>query len=428
MKRGETEDERLDRFVAERNRANTTASLNTATAIASATASVTASATATAIKPTKQTTTPPTTTTTTTTTTTKNTPTPYRRKTSKYTNELFFIGPTQQICVNVPQYYCFKAKLPVLHPDIQHFYNLISLRIVKSGLSTVPEELGHLSKHGTLIELSLDFNELEVVPDSLAHITSLQRLTLSHNKLTTLPFQLGRLTLLTHLNVAHNQLIGLPESTRRLSNLTELYLQSNEMNVLPSHGDLSGPGTFPSGSGPTALTVVEDSNRVRNSERITEELEPKIKGSESPREIMYWFGRLKEEIHRGELLGATVPWLDGIARALGRHRAVPTEAQTAAKLRVVANKELLKDSKGMNAGHLKKELRKRKLDASYNGSRRELVTRIEQFVKRDNEQNALIMRGDWIHDVEMKYLEVLSLIDPHAVVTMKFWVWNAREL
>ena len=50
---------------------------------------------------------------------------------------------------------------------------------------------------------------------------------------------------------------------------------------------------------------------------------------------------------------------------------------------IMNNNILFKECKGMNAQELKKELRKRKLDSSYNGSKRELIQRIEKFVKDD---------------------------------------------
>ena len=233
---------------------------------------------------------------------------------------------------------------------------------------------------------------------------------------------------MTHLNVAHNQLSGLPESTRRCLVLKELFIQSNEINVLPSHGDPSGPGKFPSGSGPTALTVKEAAAKVRASERAAEELQEKIKKADSAREIMYWLGRIQEEVIRGAMDGLTLDWLDGIATFLGRHRSTPTLEQMEAKQKIVDNKVLYQEIQGMNASLLKKELRKRKLDASYQGSRRELIQRLEKFIVDDNKNNVAIQRGLWMTDVELKYLEVLALIDPHLVKTMKFWIWNAVDL
>jgi hypothetical protein len=93
---------------------------------------------------------------------------------------------------------------------------------------------------------------------------------------------------------------------------------------------------------------------------------------------------------------------------LGRHRKIPTDKQAKAANDIMNNNILFKECKGMNAQELKKELRKRKLDSSYNGSKRELIQRIEKFVKDDNKKKQLIVRGDWIQEVEMKYLEVLG--------------------
>ena len=69
----------------------------------------------------------------------------------------------------------------------------------------------------------------------------------------------------------------------------------------------------------------------------------------------------------------------------------------------------------MNAEGLKKELRKRNLDSSYSGSKRELMQRLEKFVRDDNKKNALILRGIWLADVEATFVSVVSLVSPHTV-------------
>ena len=350
------------------------------------------------------------------------------KKFNSKTNDIVFIGNTHQQHENITKFYTFKDRFPKLNPGISRFYNLTSLRIIKSGLKELPDVLGNLSEHGKLVEISFDFNELTEIPDSISHITTLQRLTLSNNKLTTLPFNLGRLIKLQHLNVANNQLTNLPETTRRLDQLCELFIQSNEINVLPSHGDLAGPGNFPSGSGPTALSVIHDLEKIRKSERAAEEFREKIISSESPREIIYWLGRIQEEVIRGAMDGLTLDWLDDVAKELGRHAEELTTEQKAAIQRRIDNKKMLKEAKGMNASELKKELRKRKLDASYSGSRRELVQRLEKFCVDDNKKNDLIERGNWLTDVESKYLKVVSLIAPSVVITMRIWIWNANDL
>ena len=56
-----------------------------------------------------------------------------------------------------------------------------------------------------------------------------------------------------------------------------------------------------------------------------------------------------------------------------------------------------------NLRGLKKELRKRNLDSSYSGSKRELLQRLEKFVRDDNKKNALVVRGNWLGDVESAF-------------------------
>ena len=331
------------------------------------------------------------------------------------TNEVIYIGRVHSVRESIPKFYCYKANFPELNYSVTRCYNLMSLRVVKSDLEVLPDAIGDLARHGMLRELTLDFNNLSHIPESISRLTTLERLSVSHNRLCALPISLGHLTRCNMLNVAYNQLRDLPESTRRLSALDELYLQSNELRSLPSHGDPGGPGNFPAGAGPTALSSRQHSTQVRSAQRATEEFREKIVASKTPREIIYWLGRIKEEYMRGVMDCLTLAWLDDIAAELGRHRAFPTAEQIEARENIDDNIKLVRTAKGMKAEALKKELRKRNLDSSYSGSKRELLQRLEKFARDANKRNALILRGKWLADVEAAFVDVLSLVSPHNV-------------
>jgi Leucine-rich repeat (LRR) protein len=334
---------------------------------------------------------------------------------SERTNEVIYIGRTHSVRESISKFYCFKATFPELTSAVTRCYNLMSLRVVKSGLEVLPEAIGDLARHGMLRELTFDFNNLTRIPESISRLTTLERLSVSHNHLCALPISLGRLTRCNMLNVAHNRLRDLPESTRQLTALDELYLQSNELRSLPSHGDPGGPGDFPAGAGPTALSSRRASTLARSAQRATEEFREKVVASKTPREIIYWLGRVKEEYTRGAMDCLTLEWLDSIASKLGRHRGSPTAEQIKAGENIDDNIKMLRAAKGMKAEGLKKELRARHLDSSYSGSKRELLQRLEKFVRNDNKKNALILKGIWLADVETAFVNVLSIVSPHNV-------------
>eukprot|EP00983_Pelagomonas_calceolata_P071065 1151039-Pelagomonas_calceolata.AAC.3 len=88
----------------------------------------------------------------------------------------------------------------------------------------------------SLKSLSLDYNELNVLPDWLGGLTTLTSLDVSGNALLGLPENLGLAGLgesLLTLTAASNALLSLPFSFSRLSNLTELDLSDNKLGPLP---------------------------------------------------------------------------------------------------------------------------------------------------------------------------------------------------
>ncbi|WP_310484847.1 leucine-rich repeat domain-containing protein [Chamaesiphon sp. VAR_48_metabat_403] len=82
-------------------------------------------------------------------------------------------------------------------------------------------------------ELNLEYNRLEILPDSIGKLNCLSAIDLNHNQLTSLPKDIGNLSSLTELNLAYNQLTSLPKSIGNFSSLTSLYLECNQLVNLP---------------------------------------------------------------------------------------------------------------------------------------------------------------------------------------------------
>lgn len=84
-----------------------------------------------------------------------------------------------------------------------------------------------------LTELSLSYNKLTEIPESIFNLTKLKKLNLSSNRLTELPGSIAKLTNLTTLSLWNNKLTDIPESITKLTNLTRLDLSYNQLMKLP---------------------------------------------------------------------------------------------------------------------------------------------------------------------------------------------------
>ena len=110
----------------------------------------------------------------------------------------------------------------LFHDDATGFY---VPRALERPIET--QSLGAVGSSLRLLE------ELEVLPRSIAALTSLQRLELAGNRLRGLPDAVGDLTRLEGLGLADNALEALPETLCRLTRLRGLRLDDNRLTALP---------------------------------------------------------------------------------------------------------------------------------------------------------------------------------------------------
>ncbi|NJD78109.1 MAG: GTP-binding protein [Candidatus Methanoperedens sp.] len=192
--------------------------------------------------------------------------------------------------------------LSSLPPEIGQLTKLTVLNLGKNQLSSLPPEIGRLTKLTglylydnqfmyfppeifkliNLIGLDLGRNQLSSLPSEIGRLTNLTVLDLKRNQLSSLPSEIGRLTNLTVLDLAWNRLSSLPPEIGKLTNLKGLYLYGNGLsylspeifNLINLTGlDLGGNGlsSLPSEIGKlTNLTVLD----LRNNELST--LPPEI--------------------------------------------------------------------------------------------------------------------------------------------------------
>ncbi|XP_072949414.1 protein flightless-1 [Epargyreus clarus] len=118
-------------------------------------------------------------------------------------------------------------------PDaIRHMTGLQWLRLDKTNLSDIPEELGKLMK---LENLSLKRNNLEKLFGELTELKCLRSLNVRHNKVKSsgIPAELFRLEELTTLDLSHNRLKEVPEGLEKAKSLLVLNLSHNKIESIP---------------------------------------------------------------------------------------------------------------------------------------------------------------------------------------------------
>lgn len=118
-------------------------------------------------------------------------------------------------------------------PDaIRYMTGLQWLRLDKTNLTDIPEELGKLMK---LENLSLKKNDLEKLFGELTELKCLRSLNVRHNKVKSsgIPAELFRLEELTTLDLSHNRLKEVPEGLDKAKSLLVLNLSHNKIESIP---------------------------------------------------------------------------------------------------------------------------------------------------------------------------------------------------
>ena len=109
-------------------------------------------------------------------------------------------------------------------------HQLTVLRLSCNKIEIVPDAIKSLK---SLEEFAIDGNLLTQLPASIGDLTLLKKLNLRGNKLTSLPEEIGKLEKLELLSVNDNQLESLPSSLGSLVSLSALYTNSNKLSTLP---------------------------------------------------------------------------------------------------------------------------------------------------------------------------------------------------
>lgn len=100
-------------------------------------------------------------------------------------------------------------------------------------LTTLPDIWNHPAFTERLTTLFLGQNKLSTLPDSIANLTSLEKISLYSNQFTIIPNSIGQLSTLTYLNLSKNNLQEIPDFTENLTNLTNLAFSNNGIQTIP---------------------------------------------------------------------------------------------------------------------------------------------------------------------------------------------------
>jgi hypothetical protein len=121
-------------------------------------------------------------------------------------------------------------QLSTLPLEIGQLTKLGRLDLSDNGLTNLPPEIGQLTRLGWL---DLSDNRLATLPPETGQLTNVRKLDLSDNGLTVLPSEIAQLTRLGRLDLSGNALTALPPEIAQLTNLKELDLSGNRLTTLP---------------------------------------------------------------------------------------------------------------------------------------------------------------------------------------------------
>ncbi|CDW99679.1 hypothetical protein [Sporisorium scitamineum] len=114
--------------------------------------------------------------------------------------------------------------------------DLTSLDLSSTNMTRLEE--GLFPQLPALVKLTLDGNQLVVLPDTLGELKRLEMLSCSNNLLATLPESIGDLKALKELLVHNNNLKTLPQSLWFCESLTHINLGSNLLESFPAAPDV----------------------------------------------------------------------------------------------------------------------------------------------------------------------------------------------
>jgi internalin A len=145
--------------------------------------------------------------------------------------EISDIDPSFYRVPNLKELQLQENPLNVLPEGISQMQSLEKLSFYKCQLDRLPDDFFNIPK---LVIADLYYNELKSLPKSLGNAENIEVLFLSHNQLIEVPEEIGELSTLTQLYLHNNKISYLPESLARLTELRVLRVNNNLLMQFPS--------------------------------------------------------------------------------------------------------------------------------------------------------------------------------------------------
>ncbi|XP_035789195.1 protein flightless-1-like isoform X2 [Anopheles albimanus] len=116
--------------------------------------------------------------------------------------------------------------------NIKHMSGVQWLKLDRTGMSDVPDEMGKLVK---LEHLSMKSNQIEKLFGQLSELSCLRSLNVRRNKIKShaIPSDLFELEELTTLDLSYNRLKEVPEGLEKTKSLLVLNLSNNQIEAIP---------------------------------------------------------------------------------------------------------------------------------------------------------------------------------------------------
>ncbi|XP_033758932.1 leucine-rich repeat-containing protein 58-like [Pecten maximus] len=129
-------------------------------------------------------------------------------------------------------------EINILPRTIKHFSSLITLDLSNNNLSYLSDEIVQLRHLRTFIAKNNHIKSV-TIPKDFGRMSSLEVLNLSGNEIKEFPLQITELFRLRDLHLGGNSIMDVPNSIKNLSRLEVLYLGGNRLTDIPAEvGDL----------------------------------------------------------------------------------------------------------------------------------------------------------------------------------------------
>jgi Leucine-rich repeat (LRR) protein len=110
-------------------------------------------------------------------------------------------------------------------------HRVVELSIAYENIEILPESIGNLTY---LKNLNLNYTKLKDIPKSFKNLKSLEFLGISKSELKEIPESIFELKSLKKLIMCNNKIMSIPESIKNLKSLERLNLGGNKIKVLPN--------------------------------------------------------------------------------------------------------------------------------------------------------------------------------------------------